>query len=84
MKGPFQCRLETWFEMHILKESHHLAQHPFLFNSQFERAKSKSLIKKQLILIQFPMQRAKSGLSPQMGTYRTVIFSSAARYKYLF
>jgi len=48
------------------------------------RAKSKSLIKKQLILIQFPMHRAKSGWSPQMGTYRTGILSSAARYKSLF
>lgn len=81
VQGQFECRLETWFEMHILKESHHLAQHPFLFNSKFESQIKK--LKKQLILIQFPMHGANAGWSPRMGTYRTGIRSSAACYKYL-
>lgn len=81
VQGQFQCRLETWFEMHILKESHHLAQHPFLFNSKFESQIQK--LKKQLILIQFPMHGANADWSPRMGTYRTGISSSAACYKYL-
>ena len=65
VQGQFQCRLETWFEMHILKESHHLAQHPFLFNKKFESQIKK--LKKQLSLIQFPMHGAKCWLKPPNG-----------------
>lgn len=58
VQGQFQCRLETWFEMHILKESQNLAQYPFLFNSQFESPIQK--LKKQLILIKLIESKKRS------------------------